>query len=233
MDAEIVEVPEETTTVASTLPQKLLATAQAINGIAKDGRNEHQHYDYVQEVDVKRAVRAHLYGQGVLVIPSVIPGSLQTTPAIGGKGMVTSIEINYLFLDVESGDRVEVVWAGAGTDIGGDKGIYKAFAGALKYMFLTLFLIPAGDDPEGEATTVSAAAHVDDARPAAPLIPIDRAEAIKHLSEVAGCWDAETGPHAVLKAKLATVGVTTGRIGHLNVDQAEAVEAWLKTEVPA
>jgi hypothetical protein len=230
------------------LIQKLHEVASAINTIAKNGRNDHQHYDYVQESDVKRVLREELLSRGIIVIPSTVPGSLAHTPATGGKGFVTTIEIEYHFIDTTAvyqgglatvGD-LKARWVGAGSDIGGDKGLYKAYAGGLKYMLLTLFLIPTGDDPEGEASSVAPEAHPDDARPAAPSIPIDRARKILETAVLAGLaseegegtnFKVELKP--VFKAKLASVGVDSGKVGHLNVDQAEDVEKWLAKEVEA
>lgn len=231
-----------------TLFEKLHEVAVAIDNIEKNGDNTHQHYKYVTEADVKRAVRRELLDRHILVIPSVTPNGVSHLPATGGKGFVTTVEIAYRFIDLDAvaqtatqfqrndwipPSELTVTWTGAGSDIGGDKGLYKAYSGALKYMLLTLFLIPTGDDPEGEATTTGAAQgeHVDDRRPSIPPIPLDRAKAILALAVEADLANDAGELKAVLKAKLITVGVETGKIGHLNVDQAEAVEAWLKTEV--
>lgn len=230
-----------------TLYEKLHDVAKVIDGIAKNGHNDHQHYDYVQASDVTRAIREEFLKQGIGMIPSVIPGSVNHQPAIGGKGMVTTVEIEYTFYamnHLELGGSyigspsspITVKWIGAGSDIGGDKGLYKAYTGALKYMLLTLFLIPTGDDPERDETSVKVSA--DDARPAAPEIPQDRAKAILAQAQACKLANVERSDGGapsvtlspVLKAKLADVGVTTGRIGNLNVDQAEDVEAFLTAE---
>ncbi len=121
--------------------------------------------------------------------------------------------------------------------MGGDKGIYKAMTGGLKYALLSLFLIPTTDDPERDALTEPAAKVSNDAdRPAAPTIPADRAYLIAEKAQVLGLIQTETAEGAaatfafgpVFKAKLATLGVE--RIGQLNVDQAEDVEAFLANE---
>lgn len=218
------------------LLQKLHEIAETIDNIEKNGRNDHHKYDYVQEADVKRALRTELLSRGIIVVPSTVPGSVKHEPAIGGKGFVTTIDIKYVFTDTLSGETLETGWTGAGTDIGGDKGLYKAYTGALKYLLLTLFLIPTGDDPEGDAMSErapQASASKDDARPAAPEIPLDRAKAILEQAVAAGLAEKKgTGAtlQPVLKAKLAAVGVVTGKIANLNVDQAEDVEAWITQE---
>lgn len=73
-------------------------------------------------------------------------------------------------------------------------------------------------------------------RDAAPTIPLDRAKTILEQARAAGhATGTELTP--TLKAKLTAVGVKSGLISHLNVDQAEDVEGWLKgerrdTEIP-
>jgi hypothetical protein len=224
----------------SKLYPKLLEVAEVIDNIEKKGRNDHHKYDYVQESDVKRAIRKELLNRKILVVPSTIPGSVKHEPAIGGKGFVTTVDQEYRFIDTETAEEFVTTWTGAGSDVGGDKGLYKAYTGSLKYLLLTLFLIPTGDDPEGDATSerpAQASASKDDARPAAPEIPLDRAKLILEQAVAAGL--AEMGGEGaaftvqlkpVLKAKLAAVGVNTGKIAHLNVDQAEDVEAFLTVE---
>ena len=75
-------------------------------------------------------------------------------------------------------------------------------------------------------------------RPAAPTIPIDRATLILNSAIQAGLTlplDLDAAPGTppdfkpVLKAKLATLGVE--RIGELDVDKAEDIEAWLLKEI--
>ncbi len=61
----------------------------------------------------------------------------------------------------------------------------------------------------------------------APQIPLDRAKGILVLAGAVG--HANGMELSVdLKMKLTEVGVESGKIGDLNTDQAEEVEAWLK-----
>lgn len=258
IEQEIGEAPVITEVKTLTLYEKLHEVALAIGNIEKNGKNTFANYDYVTEADVKRTLRKELLSRRIIVIPRVTPGSVNHLPATGGKGFVTTVEIIYQFIDLEAQEltaqqfqtnaqgpvsEISVPWTGAGSDIGGDKGLYKAFSGALKYLLLTMFLIPTGDDPEGESTSTGdaqgevAQAHPDDSRPTVPSVPLDRARAVLELAVTAGLaeisgegatFKVELKP--VLKAKLATVGVTSGKIGDLTVDTVEDVETWLKTE---
>ena len=66
-------------------------------------------------------------------------------------------------------------------------------------------------------------------RPAVPSIPLDRAKSILDAAVEAGLAEG-TELKPALVAKLTEVGVETGKIGHLNVDQAEVVEAFIAKE---
>ena len=50
-------------------------------------------------------------------------------------------------MDSETGECVSGMFYGVGQD-SGDKGIWKAVTGAIKYIMTSTFLIPTGDDPE-------------------------------------------------------------------------------------
>jgi len=223
-----------------TLLQKLHEIALTIDGIGKTGRNEHHKYDYVEAANVNRKIRAELLQRRIIVFPGA--SNVQHFADTGGKGFVTTLDLQYRFIDVDSREEETLYWVGAGADTGGDKGSYKSYTGGLKYALLNLFLIPTGDDPERDEVTEAASESVskDAARPASPSIPMDRATGILELATKAGLATVETVEGKpvvtlmpVLKAKLAEVGVNSGKIAHLNVDQAEDVEKFLKAEVAA
>lgn len=213
---------------------KLREVAEAIPFVEKGGHNKHHDYDFVQAVDVTKIVREKLLACGVIVIPGA---SNARHLAYGSKGgHLTTVDLIYRVTDVADGSVIEIPWVGVGTDTGGDKGIYKAYTGGFKYALLSLFMIPTSNDPERDELTPSGGegegAHKDDNRPAAPRIPVDRAqEILKTALAVGMAEDNGEGAqlHAVLKAVLAEHGVA--KIGMLDVDQAEAVEAFLAREV--
>jgi hypothetical protein len=124
------------------LIQKLAAVQKEVDRIPKNGRNEHHKYDYVTESDVVDALRNHLATAGIMVIPFLDKATVVPTE----KGMMAHIEVSYKFTD--GTDMAQVRVAASGYDIPGDKAIYKAMTGALKYALRQTFLIPTGDDPE-------------------------------------------------------------------------------------
>lgn len=229
----IVEVDgqqQDTQESVTKLRHKLHRITSEVSSIAKAGKNEKQDYSYVKAEDVVRTVREKFVEHGVLMLTEA--HSIEHFTDTGGKQFVTKVGLQIKLVNVEDADdTLDFEWIGAGADIGGEKGLYKAYTGGIKYFLLNLFMVPTGDDPERDNTTESVSANPD-TRDAAPAIPVDRAYSILNLAKEAKHADIpESGSpalSAVFRTKLATVGVD--KIGDLNVDQAEDVEAWLKDE---
>lgn len=216
---------------------KLREVAQAIGHVEKTGTNDHHRYDYVEASHLFSRVNAELIERGVLFSAAVVPGSLQHFTETGGKGFVTSVDLRCTFTDTETGATESFDFAGAGADVGGDKGLYKAITGGRKYALLSYFNIATGEDPEADRMTESGAPaqherggtrDQDADRPPAPPIPLDRAKAILEQAQAVGLVNDDDSFTPVLKAQLQTLGVA--KIGSLNADTAEAMEAFLRDE---
>lgn len=124
---------------------KLAAIQKEVEHMEKDGRNAAQGYNYLSEAQITAQFKPLLEKHGIVFIyASKITGS-QHSPK--GTQIVTDVEVTYQFLDVETGHYIQGRAAGQGAD-SGDKGVYKAITGAVKYIFMKTFLIPTGDDPE-------------------------------------------------------------------------------------
>jgi len=122
----------------------------AVQYIQKLGYNEFHHYHYATEADVSEAIRKELAERKVFLLPSVEEVTQRNvTTKKGNEETVTKTRIKFTFLDAENGDSLEFVMEGEGQDPG-DKGIYKAITGTTKYALMKAFLIPTGDDPEGD-----------------------------------------------------------------------------------
>ena len=221
------------------LAEKLTDVRQAVSGIAKGGHNDHHDYDYVRAEDVLRSVREAMNQARVGLFTEALDISHFTET--GGKSFVTTVDLRYTLVNLDKPEEIqECYWAGAGADVGGDKGLYKAYTGGTKSFLLNLFLIPTGDDPEQDnmsegGGSISGNVPIGAERQAAPVIPKDRATSILASAVEAGLAELPSGKPPMLKpvfiAKLADVGVDTGKIGHLNVDAAEEVEEWIAAEM--
>lgn len=168
--------PIDGTADLAKLYMKLVEVMAAVQRVPKSGYNNFHKYSYVTEEDLTLAVRSELSSRMVMVIPSVIDVSHRGIVTQKGKdSTITTVRLAFTFVDGETGASHRAEWAGAGEDPA-DKGIYKAYAGAMKYFLMKAFMIPTGDDPERDARTPDVPEPViDEARAAEVSDAISRA----------------------------------------------------------
>jgi hypothetical protein len=131
-----------TTQPAGKLAAKLAEVMAAVDRVPKNGHNTHFNYDYATEADIAAAVRQELAKRHIMILPSVVSHDRQ--------GDLTTLGMEFLIVDGESGESFSRPWLGSGSDKQ-DKGAYKAMTGGEKTFLLKMFLIPTGDDPENES----------------------------------------------------------------------------------
>lgn len=131
--------------------KKLTLVMDEVGRIPKNGRNDFHHYDYVMESDITDKVRESFTKHGLVLIPDT--EELSIRERIDKDGVlvpdITRLKIKITIFDAETAESISFKVYGEGLD-SGDKGIYKAFTGAMKYGLLKSLLIPTGDDPEQE-----------------------------------------------------------------------------------
>lgn len=133
------------------LVMKLAEVMGAVDRIPKNGKNEHFGYRFATEADVSDVVRGELAKRHVLAVPHVDNVQWGEVPRkSGGVEKLCTLKGHYEFIDGETGEVLSMPLWGQGIDAG-DKAIYKATTGAVKYALMKLFLISTGDDPEHEA----------------------------------------------------------------------------------
>lgn len=132
-----------------TLINKLIEVSKAIGYLQKDKKNKMQGYNYLSEAKIKETIKKHFEEQGIVFNYSTVEvREYEISPTHKGtKQFVTIAEGTYQFIDSESDVAMNGTWFGSGSDTG-DKGLYKAITGGIKYVLNTNFLIPTGDDPE-------------------------------------------------------------------------------------
>lgn len=132
---------------------KLLAVAKSVGWVEKRGKNEAQKYDYVMAADIAAELRGKLYEQGVIVTASCgTPTTKEYTSSQGKPMRITTVSVRWTFIDSESGEEISVSVPGEAMD-SGDKAVYKAMTGSLKYAMMMNFLLPTGDDPEKDSAS--------------------------------------------------------------------------------
>jgi len=138
----------------SDMPKKLIFKLSEVMGslpwLEKRGQNQAQRYAYATEADALDMVREKLAAKRIFVLTSIDAATRSDTGKKTSSGTpvsVAEIRTKHTFMDGETGESLEVFGAGWAED-SGDKAIYKAITGAMKYFLMKNFMIPTGDDPE-------------------------------------------------------------------------------------
>ena len=211
-----------------TLYAKLAEVVLEVNNVEKDGHNDFQNYDYTSAEELLRAVRGPLASRNVVLVPSVqmVDERAIVTPK-GKASTVTTVTVSFTFVDGETGQTHECAWAGTGDDAS-DKGLYKAYTGAIKTFLRNAFLLPMGDDPEGDVESDKRAAEGTSqpkptlAHEVAALpgtVELVSAGQLEKLDTARGLLGAKR-----FDAKLRATGADSP--GELTKEQAESVLEW-------
>lgn len=168
------EVPETRDAPAQrpltdTLAAKLARVMGRVGWVEKRGQNTAQNYAFVTEADVLNTVRPLLAEEGIAVIPEVI--SLTFREIQGNSGKVIPIAtVMERFTFTDGVETYAVTTVGEGMD-SGDKAVYKAMTGALKYAIRQVVLVSTGDDPEKDDRTSRKVDGEDRPARRAPVTP--------------------------------------------------------------
>lgn len=139
--------------VKSSLVIKLARVMDEVKYIEKRGWNKFNNYKYATESDVSEKVREVLAEHKVIMLPDVVEHSTREhTNRRGNTEYIATVKVKFTFIDGETGEQLSIHSVGEGQDAG-DKAVYKAITGATKYALMKAFMIPTGDDPEGDYGT--------------------------------------------------------------------------------
>jgi hypothetical protein len=138
-------------TNAAMLQQKKNAVRKALNekGVLKrGGENKFDHYSYFSEAQYKQLFTELFSANGVELTVNV--GSVEEIDGTGKQPFGRRVMLEMTLTDIETGHAEKTVHFGEGFDKG-DKALYKAYTGAIKYYLADTFLVATGDDPETES----------------------------------------------------------------------------------
>jgi len=154
--------PQEQPPKPKNLIAKLAEIVHEIDSVEKRGRNDFQKYNYVKAADVAWAVRKALSDRNIYLVTDVVEIRNYEIPAKEGVMQAVDVKVQFSFFDGDSTATAPIVLHsyGTGTDKG-DKAVYKAMTGALKYGLRHAFLIPDESDPEGDTGTDEATARAN------------------------------------------------------------------------
>ena len=121
---------------------KLARVLGEVQRVPKNGRNAFHKYDYTTESDLVDFIRPLLAAEKLFIVPSI-----EELIRENGK---TIIRMSFTLADGDSGETLgPQSWYGEADDKG-DKGLYKAITGGVKYFLFKTFLVSTGDDPEND-----------------------------------------------------------------------------------
>jgi hypothetical protein len=171
----------------TSLYRKLSEVVAEVEGVAKDGRNAFHNYDYTTAETLLRALRKPLSARKVMLLSSVTDiGEREIRTAKGGASTITTVRVQFTFVDSETGEKHACEWAGQGDDPA-DKGLGKAYTNAIKTFLREQFLIPQGDDPEADSKTDARAAERAPSngqkKKPSPLSDSNRAKVLKAFAD--------------------------------------------------
>lgn len=125
-----------------TLHEKLAAIMSEVQYLAKDDKVEFNKTSYkaLSEEKVTVVMREKMVKYGLLVYPIAMVSNR--------AGSITHVDVTYRIVNAENpAEYIDVVSCGDGADTQ-DKGAGKAMTYAFKYMWLRVFAIPTGEDPD-------------------------------------------------------------------------------------
>lgn len=96
-------------------------------------------YKAISEEKVTSTVRESLIKNGLVIFP--------IEQAHSREGTLSTVDVKYKIVDVETGEYEILVSSGTGADTQ-DKGVGKAMTYSYKYLLLRTFAIPTGEDPD-------------------------------------------------------------------------------------
>lgn len=127
--------------------ERLIEIMGEIDAVGKKGTNAAQGYKYQRAVDVFLAVRPEFAKRGLLFVTEVL-NTRTTLIERPNKTPNVLVEIECNFRVMDGREVLEFSGAGAGIDASGDKSVYKAITGAMKYGIRQLLMLPDENDPE-------------------------------------------------------------------------------------
>jgi hypothetical protein len=136
-----------------TFLQKLKKLQEYMGGFAweKDGINHHQSYKYITEKQYKTNFKKALKEVGLLW--KVEQLEYQFIPGVTDKMHMVICKFKGMLIDPETGGCEEYIFFGSGAD-NGDKALYKAVTGGLKYFLASNFNVAEDMEPENDRDEV-------------------------------------------------------------------------------
>ncbi|MFW6030862.1 MAG: ERF family protein [Halanaerobiales bacterium] len=137
---------------------KLAKTTAEIETVEKNGYNNYHNYEYATADDIYKVVSSVLAKKhNIALLTMPVKKDINVIKTQKGTYREVDLEKYFSFNDGDSGAYIGLIYHGYNID-SGDKFLYKAYTGALKYFLRDNFLIDTGDpDPEMDNEVVDSA----------------------------------------------------------------------------
>lgn len=132
------------------LVAKMASVMNDIEELEKKGFNEFYKYHYARAEDIFAMVRKHLSKKKIMAFSNIESMETREVETKKGVSIQADVDLSLTFIDGDSGASITVFYMGSGLD-NGDKYLYKAYTGGLKYALKDTFLMSAGDDVEEDS----------------------------------------------------------------------------------
>jgi hypothetical protein len=118
---------------------------------SKDGKNRHQSYEYITEKQYKNNFKQARAEAGLLWKMEEVGHEFIGT--ISDKMHLVLTTFRGRLIDPDTGEYEEYQFSGSGAD-NGDKALYKAYTGGLKFFLASNYLVAEDNDPESDEEEV-------------------------------------------------------------------------------
>ncbi len=116
--------------------------------LKKEGENTFDHYNYITEAQYKALANKIFISAGLEFRASVLEISSFEGSEKQPNGK--TVKMTFFLADIDTGYEEAETFFGEALDKG-DKALYKAYTGALKYYIASNFLVEGGDDAEKDS----------------------------------------------------------------------------------
>ena len=148
------------------LSKKILTVMDKIGTIAKNGRNDHQRYDFIGHEQVSTALREILPDVGLAILPQVVDHNTEFLhgKTRDGKEITTArttIHFEFEIVDTDTGFSIIKNWRGTEQDSSG-KDFQQCVSTGIKYWQFKMFLVTdkeSANDPDSKINEVPTGAR--------------------------------------------------------------------------
>ncbi|MDO8185841.1 ERF family protein [Conexibacter sp. JD483] len=180
------------------LASKLIIVQRNVHEVVKDRTNIVSDYDYASVEAIMGAVRDPIADAGLVLTMSL--EEIRDRDCVlqnGQRTTLTTVHMEYMWIDRESGETLEITWAGRGEHPLA-LGLGMAFTNSTKTLIRQQLLIPQADDPERTDATGQQRAAA-----AGEPVELATAGARRYLRNLLGERDATAAQAANLLRTLA------------------------------